>query len=84
MEVLVRLEDTTGVSAGNLLENFPIRSVAGDRAVASDLRAPACSTGSTLELAPGLEPISNVAFILPHNLLDKSRLIRLKRTYKTP
>ena len=81
--MLVLLGDTTGVSADDLLKDYPARSVASARAGASDLRAPACSTGSTLELAPQSGLVSNMPLILPHNLLDKSRLIRLKRTHKT-
>ena len=91
LEVIVNMKDTTDQNLSGLTVGSLGTIGAGGGAGASDLRAPACSTRFDIkEWCPdtlALEPLSTTdsfSVILPHNLLDKSRMTFLKRTYKTP
>jgi len=73
LEVIVSLKDTTSplLNGQNGLMGGKVAVKKREGAVNPD--APACSTSSILLIGSPIEKPSNISFILPHSLLDKSR-----------
>ena len=74
LEVIVFIRDTTDIEVGNFLSGQSGKMAARIRAGAPYSGAPARTAISTLQTGDPNNPLSNLTLVLPHKLLDKTRI----------